>query len=102
MILKQIIWLVIAIAMAFSWQIEAQTWTQVGGNNGWESVASSADGSKLVAVANGIIITSADSGNSRIYAGAPSNEWYSVASSADGNKLVAAVYEGGIYTSTNS
>ena len=33
---------------------------------------------------------------------APSESWGSVASSADGTKLVAVVYDGGIYTSTNS
>jgi|ERR1019366_1345411 hypothetical protein len=67
-------------------------------------VASSADGTKLVApVTNGGgIFTSVNSGttwvSNRIYDGA----WASVASSADGAKLTAVSHYGSIYTSTNS
>jgi hypothetical protein len=65
----------------------------------WSSVASSADGSRLVAgVAGGPIFTSMNSGVSWISNQAPSRTWSSVASSADGCKLVAAVNGGGIYT----
>ena len=68
----------------------------------WDAVASSDDGSKLVAVINnGQIYTSTNYGvnwtareNFRI--------WSSVASSADGTKLVACVNGGQIYTSTDS
>jgi len=38
------------------------TWMQTGTSQTWMSVASSADGTKLVAVAHGYIHTSADSG----------------------------------------
>ena len=76
------------------------SWTPHESNRVWQSVASSADGTKLVA-ANGQIYTSADSGatwtpreSSRV--------WNSVASSADGTKLVAVVTSGQIYTSTDS
>jgi photosystem II stability/assembly factor-like uncharacterized protein len=72
--------------------------------NFWSSVASSADGTKLVAAAEatkgtdtflpGPIYTSTNSGVSWMLSGAPSNVWYSVASSADGSKLVAAAYAG--------
>ncbi len=85
------------------------TWTNRNSSQGWQSVASSADGTKLVAVIyGGNIYTSSDSGGSwapqalSLY-----KYWYSVASSADGTKLVAVDYYGTgsggqIYTSTNS
>jgi hypothetical protein len=67
----------------------------------WQSVASSADGTKLVAVAYGdYIYTSADGGANWI-ARDSSRLWKSVASSADGARLVAAVPYGGIYTSSD-
>ena len=66
------------------------------------SVASSADGTKLVAATFiGQIYTSTDSGVSWT-ARESTRNWYSVASSADGTKLVAVVYQGRIYTSTDS
>jgi len=85
----------------------AQTWLQtLAPTNNWRSVASSADGTKLVAAVNGgSIYTSSDSGNSWSPTSAPSNYWASVASSADGTRLVAAMDAsppGLIYTSTNS
>ncbi len=85
------------------------SWTSRETERFWKSVASSADGAKLVAVPShfdtielpGLIYTSTDSGvtwfpreNLRM--------WSSVASSADGTKLVAAVIGGRIYTSTDS
>jgi hypothetical protein len=65
-------------------------------------VASSADGTKLVAVANlfpdgGYIYTSADSGATWTQTGTQ-QDWSSVASSADGTKLVAVANAGYIYT----
>jgi hypothetical protein len=71
-------------------------------------VASSADGTKLVAVnwgasLDGHIYTSTDSGVTwSANNNAPSAVWSSVASSADGTKLVAAANGVGIYTSTDS
>jgi hypothetical protein len=72
--------------------------------NIWSAVASSADGTKLVAAAEasvesssflpGPIYTSANSGVTWTPSGAPSNVWYSVACSADGTRLVAAAYAG--------
>jgi len=81
----------------------AQTWTQTSApNNSWASLASSADGSKLVAAAiGGSIYTSTNSGIDWTLTSAPSRSWVSVASSADGIKLVA-VGNGLIYVSTNS
>jgi len=60
----------------------------------YSSIASSADGTKLVALVWGTnygIFTSVDSGDTWTRSNAPTNGygWYSVASSADGNKLVA-------------
>jgi hypothetical protein len=70
----------------------------------WSSVASSADGTHLVAVVyGGQVYTSANSGVTwTAQAGAPSANWYSVASSSDGSHLVAVVHGGQIYTSANS
>jgi hypothetical protein len=90
----------------------AQTWMQTSApSNLWASIASSADGTKLVAVAggfdgngpgNGPIYTSTNSGTTWISNNAPNMPWFSVASSADGSTLAAVVNNGGIYTSTNS
>ena len=107
----------------------AQTWTQTSApSNNWSSIASSADGCKLVAAASassesvitnylpggrsltltnyiysdGLIYISTNSGADWIQSGAPSNNWSAVASSADGTKLVATASGDFIYTSTNS
>jgi hypothetical protein len=83
-----------------------QNWTVRESPRMWSAVASSSDGSKLVAVVNGgQIYTSTDSGVSWT-ARETSRYWWSVASSSDGSKLVAAtggVYgTGQIYTSADS
>jgi hypothetical protein len=76
------------------------TWTPHGPSNGWDSVASSADGTKLIAgVAGGQIYISADSGTTWTPHG-PSANWGGVASSADGTKLAATA--GQIYISVDS
>jgi hypothetical protein len=78
------------------------SWVQRAITNNWQAVASSADGTKLVAaVLGGQIYTSSDSGTNwtpRAFA----TNWQAVASSADGTKLVAAVNNGQLYTSTDS
>ena len=66
-------------------------------------MASSADGTKLVAAAGdwtkaGYIYISRDSGTTWTQTGTQQN-WSCVASSADGRKLFAAVSDGHIYTS---
>ncbi len=77
-------------------------WTARGSNRNWQAVASSADGTKLVAaVMGGQLYTSTDSGVTWT-ARDVNRAWFSVASSADGMKLVAADYGGLIYTSTDS
>ena len=78
------------------------TWTARESTRNWWSVASSADGTKLVAaVQNGPLYTSVDSGAS--WTARESNRWWrSVASSSDGTKLVAAVEGGQLYVSTDS
>jgi len=83
------------------------TWTQQNAYSGWQSVASSADGTRLVAVAGypQSLYTSIDSGATWTAQsnGIPNgNFWGSVASSADGTRLAAAANPGAIYTSTNS
>ncbi|MFA7285919.1 MAG: fibronectin type III domain-containing protein [Candidatus Paceibacterota bacterium] len=81
-------------------------WTEQtnSGQRDWRDVASSSDGTKLVAVVNsGYIYTSNNSGatwTEQTSSGV--RNWDSVASSSDGVKLVAANYGGYIYTSSNS
>lgn len=84
-------------------------WIQTSApNQHWQCIASSADGSKLVAVADnnngniGVIYTSTNSGTTWTSNNAPNATWNCVASSADGTHLAATVYLGGIYTSTNA
>jgi photosystem II stability/assembly factor-like uncharacterized protein len=79
------------------------TWAStLAPSNHWTAVASSADGTKLIALAfNGPIYTSTDSGSSWT-----SNNvvgyWRSVACSADGTKAVAVANPGRLYTTTNA
>jgi hypothetical protein len=89
----------------------AQTWTQTSApNSSWSAVASSADGTKLLAVAFGKspsrIYISTNSGVSWTTNGAPNEMWGAIASSADGNTLVASVAfylrTNVIYVSTNA
>jgi len=79
------------------------TWTARESNRAWSGIASSSDGTKLVAVVNGgQIYTSTNSGVT--WTARESNRsWYAVASSSDGTKLVAVDSAPGfIYTSTDS
>jgi hypothetical protein len=80
----------------------AQEWTLTSAPvTNWSSVASSADGSKLVAaVKNGLIYISTNSGSTWVATSAPTNYWRSVASSADGARLFAA--SSGLYASADS
>jgi len=76
-------------------------------NTNWSCVASSADGTKLVAAVNsGLIYISTNSGGSWMPTTAPSNAWASVACSADGSKIIAAASydygDGEIYRSPDS
>lgn len=75
----------------------------------WWSVASSADGTKLIAAASysgSGIFTSTNSGATWVSNSVPGSGWFSVASSADGTKLVAVAGGGQalgpICTTTNS
>ncbi|MGA0612081.1 WD40/YVTN/BNR-like repeat-containing protein [Caldimonas sp. KR1-144] len=83
-------------------------WTARETNRPWRSVASSADGSKLVAVADDGAISSGDQIYTSTDGGlswtprAPVLSWHSVASSADGSKLVAVAAGGELYTSADS
>lgn len=92
------------------------TWTNVITNGFWNSVASSADGTKLLAAAPNAgggtisgVFYSADSGATWISNNLPVMYWGSVAMSADGDTLAAvAPYNayfdtsGAVFVSTNS
>jgi hypothetical protein len=77
-------------------------WSQWASSNSWSSVATSSDGTKLVAtVRGGNIYTSGNSGTNWTSRGT-SASWFSVASSTNGAKLVAAAFGGQIRTSTDA
>jgi len=82
----------------------AQTWTQTSAPNDlWASIASSADGTTLVAITMvNKIYVSTNSGTAWTQTSAPTNIWQSVALSADGTKLIAAAYDCPIFTSSDS
>ena len=81
----------------------AGAWTALGAPaKTWSSVASSADGVKLVAVASGEKVHVSTNSGANWSAVASTNDWESVASSADGTKLAAVAYNGLIYTTTDS
>src|SRR5262245_12285415 len=85
----------------------AQTWTLTSAPSySWNSIACSADGTRLVAVAdNGPIYGSVDSGDIWTPTAAPSNDWAAVACSADGTRIVAAAghhSSGAIWTSADA
>jgi hypothetical protein len=98
------------VAAALSGQIYTST---DGGNDWasnnvpteeWVSVASSADGTNLVALCfyDDLIYYSTNAGTDWTPVAEPGIIfWRSVASSADGSKCVAAIYGGGIYVSTD-
>ena len=85
-------------------------WTQsiLAPSTAWRSVASSSDGTILVAGfgASGWgsgVSASTNSGLTWEIASTPTNgSWFFVASSSDGLKMVAVAYHGGIFASTNS
>ena len=78
------------------------TWIPRANALNWRCVASSADGTKLVAgVDGGQLYTSTDSG-ANWTPRASVAQWYSVASSSDGTKLVTGLNNGQIFTSTDS
>ena len=86
------------------------TWTEItsAGKRYWNDIASSSDGTKLVAIGSnrffgiGYIYTSTDSGTTWVQqTSAGSKNWRCITSSSDGIKLAACV-DGYIYTSIDS
>ncbi len=83
------------------------SWTKSGaGAVNWTSIASSSDGTKMVASGyNNQVYLSTDSGliwSASSAASGAAVDWTGVASSSDGTKLVAVGANNGIYVSTNS
>jgi len=75
------------------------TWTPRDSVRSWVGVASSSDGTRLVATDNGgLIYTSSDSGATWV-AHAFATDWWGVATSSDGSQIFADVSAGRIYTS---
>ena len=103
--------LVASTALLTASFVSAQAWTQTSApvtNFFWTSVASSADGSQIVAAANisdypynGPIYNSADSGVTWISNAFSPKPWQAIASSADGITWIATANLV-VYTSTNS
>lgn len=93
--------LLITIVQAAS----AQTWTPTTAPSlDWRSVASSADGSHLLAGGTSALYTSTNSGANWTSNNVAIHDWSCVASSADASVLAAAIGypdTGGIYFSTN-
>jgi len=83
-----------------------EAWYMSGAPAGaWTSIASSADGTKLVATTStsGAIYTSDNTGQTWLSSSPATASWNACASSADGTQLYAAAGSGGyIYYSTNS
>ena len=70
----------------------AQDWMLTGApTNPWQSIASSANGNKLIATASGagLIYASTNSGTNWNATGAPDKVWNALASSADGANLLS-------------
>lgn len=111
-ILRRYLWLLLLIWLvgAYAWQFThmptvnaAATWTQQtnSGSRNWQGIASSADGTRLIASVSdgGYIYTSTDSGATWTeQTAAGSRTWYGIASSGDGNKVAAAPYGSYIWT----
>ena len=110
--MKSIFRLVLAFALAALAAALAptsgQNWVLTSApSTNWSCVASSADGTKLVAAVNsGLIYISTNSGGAWMPTSAPTNAWTCAASSADGTKLIAAASDyhgdGYVYTSSDS
>jgi hypothetical protein len=98
--------LMIAALMAAASIVSAQNWMPTGApTNSWTCIASSANGSNLIAGVNGgPLYLSTNSGATWTITITTNESWGSVASSADGTHLFAASSfdPGGLYISTNS
>ena len=84
--------------------IRDRNWTQRATQQSWKSVASSQDGSKLIAAADNstYLYLSTDSGQNWTQS-AFVDSWIKVSSSGDGTKLAAASFASGrIYLSSDS
>ena len=82
--------------------VACETWTPHETNRVWTAVASSADGSRLVAtVHNGLVYTSGNAGLTWTPQNSGNLGWVCVASDSTGQHLVAAANPGQIYTSSN-
>jgi photosystem II stability/assembly factor-like uncharacterized protein len=79
-------------------------WTPSDANNlTWESVAASADGTRMIAAAQGTgLYISYNSGANWTQINPNTFQWRAVASSSDGSKLFAAVFGGSIYTNSGT
>src|SRR5258706_11478533 len=77
---------ILVFLVGFAWSVSSQNWTPTSlPSMEWQSVASSADGARLVASTwEGPIYVSTNSGATWTQTSAPLAHWNSVACSADG------------------
>jgi hypothetical protein len=105
--MKTLLSTVLVLTGLFSgYPARAQNWVLTSAPSvPWSSIASSADGTKLVAVTTpGLIYTSTNAGADWTATTAPKRAWTGIASSADGARLVA-INRGSttpVYTSSDS
>jgi hypothetical protein len=106
-------WLLLAATLVSSRSLRAETWTLTSApEDYWASVACSADGSTVVAVADKLLFVSTNFGGSWTSNGLFSPDqtvWSAAACSADGTKMVAGIDStangiapGPLYTSTDA
>jgi hypothetical protein len=77
------------------------TLTSVSASQNWDSIAMSADASKLIAsTLGGGVYSSLNSGLTWVQTNSTAGTWRSVACSSDGSKIYAARFGGGIYTNS--
>ncbi len=90
------------VAPGFSLPVSAGgNWTARENDRYWKSIVTSADGTKLAAVADGGQIHTSTDGGLAWTARENARSWSALTCSADGSKLAAVVLSGSIHTSTD-
>lgn len=78
-------------------------WTGTGPRARWNAVAQSADGRRVIAAGDGVLLRSDDSGHTWLPTGpTQAQRWTGVAASADGQRWVVSSVSDAIYTSDDA